>query len=301
MATGSAFVWPKPQAIDGTSTVQPGAQLFFYTTEEPGTLQTTFEDPNLTVPNPNPVIADGNGQFGPIWLQGSPAYNVQLWTAPTDDNPVGVQVWSIDPWGPGAGGGQTNITGIVGEVRMYAGTSVSIPSQWYLCGGQAVSRTTYAAAFSVLGTTWGNGDGMTTFNLPDLRGRAMFGLDNMGGTPANRITSGVSGISGITLGGAGGDQNSQDHTHALTDPGHQHPLVDAGHLHNISLGLNTGVGTTVTGNSGGVLNTGHTQTATTGITMDTATTGITIANFGAGESANMPPAAMVYMIIFLGA
>lgn len=304
MATGSAFVWPKPQAIDGNSTVQPGAQLFFYVTGEPGTFQTTYQDPNLTIPNTNPVIADGNGQFGPIWLLPSPAYDVQLWTAPTDDNPSGVQVWSIDPWGPGAGGGQTNITSFIGDTRAFAGPAIAIPAQWYACYGQAVSRATYAAAFAVLGTTWGSGDGSTTFNLPDFRGRALFGLDNMGGSAANRVTSGGSGISGTTLGATGGNQAVQTHNHTVTDPGHQHTLNDPGHVHTETLGQGTS-GSKAAWN----INTSGTQSstnlttvsATTGITMDTAETGITLANYGTGSSANMPPAAMVNVIIFLGA
>ena len=63
------------------------------------------------------------------------------------------------------------------------------PTGWFLCFGQAVNRTTYAALFAVLGTTFGVGDGSTTFNLPDLRGRLPLGQDNMGGTPANRVTN----------------------------------------------------------------------------------------------------------------
>lgn len=51
----------------------------------------------------------------------------------------------------------------------------SAPTGWLLCDGAAVSRTLYAALFAVIGTTWGAGDGSTTFNLPDLRGRAAMG------------------------------------------------------------------------------------------------------------------------------
>lgn len=61
------------------------------------------------------------------------------------------------------------------------------PSKWLLCYGQAVSRTTYAALFTVLSTTFGVGDGSTTFNMPDLRGRGLAGTDDMGGTAANRL------------------------------------------------------------------------------------------------------------------
>lgn len=55
--------------------------------------------------------------------------------------------------------------------------------------GQAISRTTYATCFSRLGTTFGVGDGSTTFNLPDQRGRSLFGYDAMGGVAASRLSS----------------------------------------------------------------------------------------------------------------
>lgn len=57
---------------------------------------------------------------------------------------------------------------LFGEVRMLA-TSL-VPEGWLLCDGSAISRTTYADLFSYIGTAWGVGDGVTTFNIPDLRG-----------------------------------------------------------------------------------------------------------------------------------
>ena len=95
-----------------------------------------------------------------------------------------------------------------GSLVAFAG--INAPDGWFLCHGQAISRTTYAELFLALGTTYGSGDGSTTFNLPDLRGRTAVGRDNMGGTAANRITSAGSGITGTTLGAAGGAQ-----THTL--------------------------------------------------------------------------------------
>lgn len=61
----------------------------------------------------------------------------------------------------------------VGSMTMYAGASV--PSGWLLCDGQAVSRTTYAALFTAISTTWGIGNGSTTFNVPDMREAAPVG------------------------------------------------------------------------------------------------------------------------------
>lgn len=94
----------------------------------------------------------------------------------------------------------------VGSVISYAGSTA--PSGWQLCFGQAISRTSYPELFQVIGTIYGNGDGSTTFNLPDCRGRAPFGKDNMGGTPAGRISTGGGTFDGTVLGGNGGSQNS---------------------------------------------------------------------------------------------
>lgn len=62
----------------------------------------------------------------------------------------------------------------VGMVAPYAGSTA--PDYWLLCDGSAVSRTTYANLFAVIGSTFGAGDGSTTFNLPDLRGRTPIGV-----------------------------------------------------------------------------------------------------------------------------
>lgn len=94
------------------------------------------------------------------------------------------------------------------------------PVGWALCRGGAVSRTgATAALFAVIGTTYGAGDGSTTFNLPDCGGRVIAGSESA----ATRLTSGGSGISGSTLGAAGGTQTHTllaaeipDHTHSGT-------------------------------------------------------------------------------------
>jgi microcystin-dependent protein len=53
----------------------------------------------------------------------------------------------------------------------------NIPPGWLLCNGTNVSRTTYASLFAAIGTAWGGGDGSTTFNLPDMRGVFLRGMD----------------------------------------------------------------------------------------------------------------------------
>jgi len=104
-------------------------------------------------------------------------------------------------------------TFVSGMLMPYAGATA--PTGWLLCYGQAVDRTTYADLFAVVGTTYGAGDGSTTFDLPDLRGRVVAGKDDMGGTSANRLTSSANGdLNGDGLGNSGG---SQTHTLALTE------------------------------------------------------------------------------------
>jgi microcystin-dependent protein len=90
----------------------------------------------------------------------------------------------------------------IGMVVPFAGATA--PPKWQLCYGQNVSRTTFAALFAAIGTVHGAGDGSATFTLPDLRGRAVAGKDNMGGTSASRLGSGLGGPDGNTLGAVGG-------------------------------------------------------------------------------------------------
>lgn len=118
-----------------------------------------------------------------------------------------------------------------GTIYDFAGTTA--PTGHLMCYGQAIDRTTYAALFGVIGTTYGVGDGSTTFNLPDCRGRVSAGKDNMGGTSANRLTAydAPRGIDGDILGQVGGAETHQlttyelaSHAHGVYDPGHSHGM-----------------------------------------------------------------------------
>lgn len=93
----------------------------------------------------------------------------------------------------------------VGSISLFAGKTA--PNGWLICDGSAVSRTTYANLFSVIGTTYGKGDGSTTFNIPNLKGKVPVGLDS-------------DDTSFDTIGKTGGEK-----THTLTRaemPSHQH-------------------------------------------------------------------------------
>lgn len=165
------------------------------------------------------------------------------------------------------GGGGDPVSPIPAGVYLPYGGAVA-PEGWLLCYGQAVSRTTYAALFDAIGTGFGVGDGSTTFNVPDMRGRLPLGLDNMGGVAANRVTAAISGVASTTRGGTGGDQRLHAHNHSITDPGHAH-VGGLAFDDLAAAGLDgSGPSTSSTGSS---------------------TTGISINNAGAGASQNMPP------------
>lgn len=105
----------------------------------------------------------------------------------------------------GGGGGGSSGSTAPGIGQDYYGGIV--PTGYLLSYGQPVSRSLFAALFAAIGTQYGAGDGSTTFNLPDKRGRVTAGLDNMGGTPANRLTNFAMSPNGNTLGATGGAQS----------------------------------------------------------------------------------------------
>jgi len=147
----------------------------------------------------------------------------------------------------GDGTWRAMVTGLVpGMIVPYGGSSA--PTGWLLCDGSAVNRTTYSALFDILSTAYGAGDGSTTFNLPDLRGRF----------PLGKAAAGT----GSTLGATGGAldhvHTGPSHTHTIgahshTGPSHTHNV--ASHTHSISAsGTHThGVGGSgaYTGSAGG--------------------------------------------------
>lgn len=180
--------------------------------------------------------------------------------------------------------GGTDIAAVpIGTVLDYSG--ITPPSLFHVADGSAVSRTTCAKAFTALGTTWGVGDGSTTFNLPDLRGRVTAGKDDMGGVAANRLTNANAGFVGTTLGAAGGDERMFAHSH--TGGAHTH-------------GLNSGGGiTTANISSGNTYQTAAGSSISAIIQLSTTDSGGAVATStaGAGTAQNVQPTAVVYKIV----
>ena len=162
-----------------------------------------------------------------------------------------------------------------GSVHLMATTTV--PSGYLKCNGAAISRTTYADLFGIIGTAHGAGDGSTTFNVPDLRGEFVRGWDDGRGVDSGR-----------NFASSQSDQN-EAHNHTatstVTDPGHFHTTENFVVRPSYSEPRNLGVGTDGNGN-----NVGDTNSKTTGITVAT-----TIANDG-GTEARPRNIAMMYVI-----
>jgi len=126
----------------------------------------------------------------------------------------------------------------------------SVPSGYLECNGAAVSRTTYAALFAVIGTQYGSGNGSSTFNIPDLRGEFIRGFDNGRGVDSGR-----------SVASSQSDQNKQ-HNHSasssssVTDPGHTHTMnMNQGNIISSggAFGLkDSGTATRINSNSTGI-------------------------------------------------
>lgn len=291
---------PEQQFFDNNGDALANGKVYTYDSTG-ATPKATYSDQAGLNVNPNPVILDSAGR---ALIYGTGTYVLAVFDG--SGNEIYAQA-SADPLSnlsSGAFGaellsaatqadalsllGISAITMPAGVIMPYA--SISIPSGWALCYGQQVSRTQYPTLFALLGTFFGAGDGVTTFNLPDLRGRAIFGNDSMGGTAANRLTTASITPNGGIFGSAGGDQLAQADagTISVADPGHTH-------VENVGSGSGGSQGvwsSSATGNASGTLSV-STASSTTGVTAS-FTTALT------GTQQNVPPAMVLNWIIFLG-
>lgn len=120
---------------------------------------------------------------------------------------------------------QTGFVMPVGTITAYSGRN--IPEGWLLCDGRPISRTTYSDLFIAVDTSWGRGDGLSTFNLPDLRGVFLRGVDdsptegssNRDPDKSTRMVSNSGGNAGIAVGSIQND-DFQSHSHSISWAAH---------------------------------------------------------------------------------
>lgn len=157
----------------GAGTTSPGLLRFHNNTGENPRLSLSSTDATFTVP---------------VTLPGDPTTSFQAATKNYVDSRTGSDAVPI------------------GQILWYAGQTA--PTSFLICDGSAVSRTTYSVLFARIGTTYGAGDGSTTFNLPDLRGEFIRGWDSRasGGPDSGRVFGSKQTATG--LGHIGTDANN---------------------------------------------------------------------------------------------
>lgn len=191
-------------------------------------------------------------------------------------------------------------TMLPGFMLDYAGNIA--PTGWLICDGSPVSRVTFANLFAVVGVTFGAGDGLTTFNIPDCRDRFSLGV-SVGGLGGQRNTARALASTGGEETHVLGINEVPAHNHGVNDPTHSHGGLtgnaNADHTHGVGpgwyffSGLSGGDGAAVALGGGGDAFGGF--GATTGISNNhqhsvaAGATGITTANAGGGVAFDKMP------------
>lgn len=200
MAQGFLVGFPQ-RLLDSNGVPAVGWHIATYVAGTTTPLQ-TFSNPTLTSSNGTSITTDANGYFRCYVAAG-----VLVKASVTDANGVPQADPSFDNLEPmvDTSGGSASVTAVPsGGIVAFGGTVA--PTGFLLCNGALVSRATYAALFTAIGTNYGAGDGVTTFAVPDLRQRFPMGLAASG--------------TGNAIGATGG---AIDHTH--TAPSHMHSVV----------------------------------------------------------------------------
>jgi microcystin-dependent protein len=170
----------------------------------------------------------------------------------------------------------------------FSGPAANIPAGYLICDSSAVSRSTYAALFTAIGTTHGSGNGTTTFNVPDYRGRGLSGVDNMGANgAAGRLTSTTMSPDSHTIGANGG---AETHTLSAAESG------TTAHTHTAS----TSSSTSQSGLGAGSLDvqpSGSFSSGTPITITSTTTVNAASATAAANPHTNVPPTSLVIWMI----
>lgn len=212
MAQGFMLPMPRLKFTDVNNNPLAGGLLYGFISGT-ATPQTFYQNSDLSSAHTNPATLSSSGEIT-VFLPSATLYSFNLKDSAGNQQPgwpiSGVEALPApDPPAP------TPSPVPAGGIVMYGGTSA--PSGYLLCNGALVSRSTYSALFTAISTTFGAGDGSTTFAVPDLRQRFPLGVAASG--------------TGNTLGGTGG---TIDHTH--TGPSHTHTSsVDVSHTHNVTV------------------------------------------------------------------
>ena len=289
----SSFAGAGSQFFDNSGVPLSGGLIYSYLAGTTTPLVTYTSSTGLTA-HPNPIVLDSAGRINEVWVPEGTNCKFVLQTSTnvligTYDSlfPIASLPVSIYNGGTGATTAENARINLglgtflvpTGSIIMWP--SNTSPTNWKLCNGDAISRVTFVNLFSLIGTTFGAGDGSTTFNLPNYKNKMPYGADT------------------VAIGAAGGSttittNNLPSHTHTFsvsstgsgtTSLGYAQ-IVDPGHVH-MQTGetrLNTAGAVTW---GGGAFDVGqvNTSSATTGITDSGHNHAFSVATSGSGTTA----------------
>jgi microcystin-dependent protein len=319
----SSFAGAGSQFFDNSGVPLAGGLIYSYAAGTTTPLVTYTSSTGLTA-HPNPIVLDSAGRINEVWVAEGTNCKFVLKTSTnvligTYDSlfPIASLPVSIYNGGTGATtaeGARINLglgTFLVPTGSLVMWPSSVIPTDWKLCNGDAISRTTFATLYSLIGTTFGVGDGTTTFNLPNYKNRMPYGADTVAvgatGGSANAIV-----VSHTHTGTT--DLPNQGHTHAFSgttggqSAGHNHSALDPaggtyqnvgglfGSDYNFGAYGSTANGTYVTGPNS--VDHNHAFSGTTGDISQGHVHPFTTASAGSsGTNANLPPYLGINFII----
>ena len=260
------FIVPLPQRLFDANNLPANAWKVYTYVAGTTTPLTTYSNATLSSTNTNPIITGTDGYFRCFVAE---AVLIKLVVNNASDVPQ-FTFDNLEPM-PDTTAATPSVTAVpTGGIIAYG--AATAPTGFLLCDGSIVSRSTYDDLFAAISTTYGAGNGTTTFGLPDLRQRFPLGLAASG--------------TGSTLGGTGG---TIDHTH--TGPSHTHSVVVT----------RAGWGATLNSpSSDGVLNTGAAAGAGQFASSYQPTADLTVTSAAGGTgntgTGNAPFQAVVYII-----
>ena len=260
-----------------TGMFRSGANTIGFSTS--GTARVSISDAGLDVVNGLPIrLQDSSGSpFVSLKSPSALSGNVALTLPSSITNGGFLQT-------DGSGNLSFQIVAGVPSGSVFCMAVATVPSGYLECNGAAVSRTTYAALFAIIGTAYGTGNGSSTFNLPDLRGEFVRGFDNGRGVDNGRSIA----SSQSSQFGQHNHNVSASSSSSVTDPGHQHSM---------SVGFFNSV------NSGGALSfkdagtSNRINTAFTGISVSTSTSISQSNRGGTSNSSETRPRSIAMMYI----
>jgi hypothetical protein len=251
-AAGTVPGFSLQRMVDNTGTPLVNCQLYTIQAGTTSTPQNAYQDSNLSILQPNPMRCDGNGWL-PQFFVADGSIKLRLTDANGNQQLVADNILVVGPSGGGGGGGTVDPTTVLSTGDIKVSYGIGTLSGFVRANGRTIGSATSGATEranldcqALFEYLWGADANLTvsggrgisaaadwsankTITLPDWRGRAIAGLDDMGNAAAGRLTATYFGTAATVLGASGG---SQSHTLAASEI----PTITSGGVNNITVG-----------------------------------------------------------------